>query len=628
MPRCVRRAAACVQQRHARSQIEALLDRLASRQASAAGLAADLRKLSEAKQQWALSDPQFSEEAFGDLLRTVLERQWPGKKVLHLEKALHERCLAAAGDSVPEELRPLRDQLSALITTQADSSRAVEGLKAKHRNELQKMGFGTARQIAAGILWKGPVLSAALKAFDQANKACEFKPGATEAQLRAARDELEHAGDNLLDALDRTHPKLAPAALSARYSATANWRAVHIQPKNQAQADLYNRFVEGHNFDTSPGKALVLDKSRQAKALLREVAEHNTQRQPGTPRTAEEQYFRELSRQRRYLERVDDLDSAADDPDMKEFQALLAQLPTSPQGARRDPGEAAPDYAKALETLQLTVEAADQKVAMLIADTVEQIAQLERESSITQRAKQARQLVQRTSLAVLMKLPVREQLILLRQVRGHLRGQPPNDPRWRPFLDAQSKLYRAMQLSPAFLRHEKEQRRTLMSWLQRDKKMLREARDLWHTYTPGQMRDIMMKIAQAHSRALNCEPPQDIRFTTDPDVKGYRWLRDQRVILVGTVNRQFLDFEDMIAGLCHENSHNWQDQLAKQVQEEHPVSQEDHPLHEQALSFAANHGFYIRANTDYLAYRSQPVEAHAFRTGAKFSADLMRMLAS
>ncbi len=65
------------------------------------------------------------------------------------------------------------------------------------------------------------------------------------------------------------------------------------------------------------------------------------------------------------------------------------------------------------------------------------------------------QLIKRTSPAVLLKLPVREQLQLMKQLRGNLLRQPPEHERWNKFRSAQSKLYRAMRPDGAFLKEEK-----------------------------------------------------------------------------------------------------------------------------------------------------------------------------
>lgn len=96
-----------------------------------------------------------------------------------------------------------------------------------------------------------------------------------------------------------------------------------------------------------------------------------------------------------------------------------------------------------------------------------------------------------------------------------------------------------------------------------------------------------------------------------------------------TTTDHYLDFEDMVDSVFHENTHNWQDQLVKGLKLE---GAEKNPLHEQALIFAVNRPFYLGwrdgSVSGYMAYRGQPMEAHAFRSGRLLGGDLMRMLAS
>jgi hypothetical protein len=601
-----------------------LLDRLDSADLDAAKLGIEFGRLAHEKRQWTQADPANADRKFGEMVRTLANQRWPGRNILHIEKAVGLTVTPAYGH-LPEA--HLREQLAALVTAHADAYRAVEGLKAGHKNEIRKLGFDTARQVADGIFWKGPRLAAALKVFDKAEQGCEYKTGATKADLEAARSALEEAGNQLLDALETTHPKQARQALAARYFATGNWRAIFARPRNQAQAKLYSQFISGYSLSASPSTAAVVQKSEQAKALLTQVAQDEPRRLRGAQRTPETQYFRELRKQHRYVERVDVLAAPAEDANTKAFRAALDRLPSSVKGAGKSADGDAPDYAKALETLHEALAAADRKVAPLVENTIEQIKQLEKAGNVAERAEKAQQLVANTNDAVLMKLPVREQLALLKLLRGDLTRQPPSEARWKPFLAAQSKLYVAMQLDPQFLRHEKQVRHDVINELRKDKKMLQDAQALWHAYTPAQRRQVILKVAQAHSTALGCDPPRDVRFSADPEVKGYQWRPHERVIVVGTTNRRFTDFEDMMDGVFHENSHNWQDQLVKDFRQQDPATRERNPLHAQALIFAANQPFY-NDGTDYYAYRLQPVEAHAYRTGMKLGAELMRMLSS
>jgi hypothetical protein len=625
LPGCGRRDEARVAERTTRTQLLALIDHLESGDFTAGSVGNELARLAHEKRNWMQKDPAHAEQRFGEMVRKVVDQRWPGKKVLQLEKVVG-LIVSEALAHLPEA--DLREQLVGLVKGRADDYRGVEALRAQHRNEIDKLGFDKAKKIADGIFWKGPLLCAALKAFDRATQDCGYQHGASEADLQAARDALEEAGNTLLEALDATHPKRAGPALTARHVAGSNWRALFVRPKNQAQANLYSQLTDGYALGTRPKMAAVRQKSTQAKALLTQVRQDAQQRQRGVPRSSEGQYFRELRKGRRYLERVSAMGASDDDPNMHDLKTALQRLPTSTVGAGNRSAGQTPDYTQALETLHEALAAADRKVAGLVTNTVEQITQLEKEPRTPGRAEKAQQLIKDTNDAVLMKLPMQDQLSLLKLLRADRTQQPPrSDVASQPFLVAQAKLYSAMKLDAKFLAHEKSVRGHAMIELQKDKKMLQDARDLWHTYTPNQRRQVMMKVAAAHSRALGCEPPLDIVFSADPARNGYAWKHRERVVEVGTSTRHHMDFEDMMEGVFHENSHNWQDQLLAGFRKQDPETAKRNPLYPQALMFASNMSFYS-GGEDYLAYRQQPVEAHAFRAGRKFGADLMRMLAS
>jgi hypothetical protein len=632
-PGDARRTAANTARRSTRTQLESLFKRLGSASPNMRKVGLDLEKLADAKRQWAEQDPQNADQSFKEMVRTVLDQRWPGEKVLELEKAL---AASSTPDAREPEARehlasqslPLPDALVEIVTAKASDYRAVEALKAQHKNAIRDMGFTAAKNIADGIFWKGPILSATLKEYDKATRACEYKPGATEQNLRTARDELELVGDKLLQTLEQEHPKKAVAAAGARYLAPATWKAISVKARNRTQADLYSHFIRSYQINQPVRLEQALQKSGHAKSLLRQVAEDEPLPQPGPRRGPEEQYFHVLRKQRRYLQSATAIKASEGDANMKELKEALERLPTSVDGAGKRPNGEAVNYLEALETLNQAIAAADRKVETLVANVTEQIKQIESLGTPAARAKNALELVEKTDSAILTKLPVQQQVALLKQLRGDLTHQPPAKEQWERFRAAQNHIYRNTSLQPQFLRKEKEARRAVMDELRQDKKMLQEARDLWHTYDPYERRKVLMKIVQAHSSALGCDPPLDIRFTSDPEVKGCLWHPDERTILIGTSSGAHLDFEDIVDAVFHENSHNFQDQLAARVRKEPPGTQGGDPLYDQALLFAANQRFYIGSTPDYYAYRLQPMEKHAYHAGAKFSADLMRMLAS
>ncbi len=631
-PGGARRTDANTASRSTRTQLENLFKKLGSASPNMRKVGIDLDKLAEAKRQWAEPDPQNADQSFEEMVRTVLDQRWPGEKVLELEKALAASSTPEAREPLAPRPLPLSDALAEVITAKASDHRAVEALKAQHKNAIRDMGFTDAKNTADGIFWKGPILAAALKEFDKATRACEYKPDATEQDLRTARDELELAGDKLLHALEQEHPKKAVAAVGARYSAPATWKAISVKARNRTQADLYSQFIRDYKIGRPVKLAQALEKSGQAKNLLKQVAADGPQPRPGRRRGPEEQYFHVLRKQRRYLSFAAAIKAPEDDADMKELRETLQRLPTSVDGAgKRSNGEAV-NYLDALDTLNQAIAVADRRVETLVANVTEQIKQIKQigsRSTSAERAEEALQLVENTNSAILMKLPAQQQLALLKQLRGDLTHQPPAKEQWRRFLTAQHCLYSNMSLQPQLLQKEKVARNAVMDELRPHRKMLQEARDLWNTYTPHERHKVLMKIATAHSRALGCDPPLDIRFTSDPEVGGCLWHPDEQTILIGTSSRAHLDFEDIVDAVFHENSHNFQFQLAARVEGKTPPPiTEGDLLYDQALLFSTNMRFFNYPTTDYYAYRLQPMEKHAYHAGPKFAADLMRMLAS
>jgi|GEM_PF-2447962 len=605
--------------RSTRRLLVSLLDGLGPSTVNHAKLGVELNKLADGKQRWMQQDPEHGEQQFAEMVRGVLDERWPGKKALPLEEAVG----AMAGPGFPDlPQAPLCEQLAALVRAKAGDYRATEVLKANHQNEIRRMGFEVAKHTAEHIFLKGPVLSAALKAFDKASQACRYQPGATAEELRIARDTLEEAGNHLLAALESTHARKAGRALGSRLYANQNLATFYIKARNQAQANLYDQFCDNY-VGPAPSSAAIVEKASQARALRAQIARDGPQRLRGAPRGAEERYFLALRKKFPYLERVSSIEAPDGDADMKALRDALDRLPTTISGREKSPGGAAPDYGDALEVLNQVVAAADRKVAVLVAETVEKIGQLGQERATPERARNAQQLVLATNSAVLGKLPVNEQMTLMKLICGNLEKRPATTKKWRTFLDAQERLCRAMGLRPELLAHEKQLRRDVTNKLGEHKEMLRNARDLWHTYTPQQQRALLKKIASVHCEALGCEPPRDIVF--DSAEHGCLWMHDDRRIVIGSAGGCHMDFELTMACLFHENTHNWQDQLVRGLTGKDSAHD---PLHEQALIFKANLPFYSQPRWGYFQYRLQPVEAHAYRSGRLLAADLMRMLAS
>jgi ribosomal protein L29 len=608
-------------ERSTRKQLVSLLKRVDSCDWEDSKLGAELDKLEDLKKQWLQSPPGQTEQQFDEMVRDVLVQHFPGKKIRHLEKTVD---VMAGPDFAHLPHTPLRQRLAALVQSKVRDYRSVEALKAHHKNEIHRMSFDQARKIAGGIFWKGPMLAGAVKAFDKATKDCEYRPGATEADLQAAREALEEAGDRLLDALDARSPKASAPALRRRLFGDQNWTAIAVKARNQTQADLYAQFAGDYLRDPRNSDA-VARKSAQVKALRIQLA-HDVPRQRGALRSAEEQYFVRLRKKLTYLEDVRATGELENDDDMKELRDALARLPTRTSGKAKNADGGAPDYAAGLQALEQAIAAADRKIATRVALTLGHIDELEQAPPDTpERAETAQWLVSNTPKVVLSRLPPEAQLRLMTLMRGDLTRQPPQEERWKPFAEAQAKLYHAMELRPELLTHEKQLRRDVMIELEKDKKTLQEARDLWHTYTPQERRAVLMHIAKVHSKVLGCEPPDNIVFTSDPKVSGYEWQRNSGRILVGTAGAHYLDFEHMMDGVFHENTHNWQDQIMKAATSGDATQR---ALYEQALIFEANQPFYVDSSYGYIEYRTQPLEAHAFHSGRRLAADLMRMLAS
>jgi hypothetical protein len=193
----------------------------------------------------------------------------------------------------------------------------------------------------------------------------------------------------------------------------------------------------------------------------------------------------------------------------------------------------------------------------------------------------------------------------------------------------QSRVYKSMQLDPAFVAREDQVRGATVENLMRDPKVdLQRARNEWPALTDDKKLKVIRQVVAAHCKAGGFPQPAKIgfeRLESSTIVAEYR--PRQRALVINSSPAALEDFESTMNTIFHENSHNWQAVMAVDAQRNHPAVAADNPWHQQSMVFAANLADYDGDAADAKsAYREQPVEAHAMYAGPRFARDLMRAL--
>lgn len=197
-------------------------------------------------------------------------------------------------------------------------------------------------------------------------------------------------------------------------------------------------------------------------------------------------------------------------------------------------------------------------------------------------------------------------------------GKPTGDAR-----KAQIKIYKNMDLDPAFKKREEERGDRIAKNLSGDKD-LKDARDHWDKKDKAAKLAALKKIIAAQSKEYGFDPPE-IETYDEPAHKeadgntyvtnGHFEASDGKLHLNTSADSNFSDFEAIVTTALHENGHNYQARLVKDFRA--GKIKEGDPDYAQAAMFDVNDDgdAYIQPGEDFEAYRRQPEENHSRTMG-------------
>ena len=404
-------------------------------------------------------------------------------------------------------------------------------------------------------------------------------------------------------------------------------RAGLVNPTTLDQAGLKR------DYERAPARDLdeLLAKIAKAEALLRQVATDAST----PPVTDQRAYVRLLAAQSQRL----DYASGVKAPKIKltgKKKTLAdavdafgkAKTKWSALDGKLASGTADDRFSKALVELRATITCADtliklrqDKVNDLVGTLTGGDIGTMKDKDKQKLTKNTRGLIEGADPVLLAGLTAKQQAGLLKAMRA--------DPSFKKdkaekYEELQAKMYRATKLDPQFLNYEKGKRDEVVQELMKDKAGLKQSRDEWPLMDEDKKMAVVKKLAKVHCDTLGFDPPQTITFVDDsPGTSGaFNW--GSSTLEINRKGYGFNDFELMLDTIFHENSHNWQMQIAQRMrgQKPPPITDND-PIQTMALLFDANHG-----HKSDEAYEDQPKEKHSFRAGPKTARALMRALAS
>ena len=193
----------------------------------------------------------------------------------------------------------------------------------------------------------------------------------------------------------------------------------------------------------------------------------------------------------------------------------------------------------------------------------------------------------------------------------------------------QRALYSSMQLDEKFKKEDKKTRDQYHKELKSDKE-LQNAVNNWNKTKDGQpvvdletKKKMIDKILKAQSKAYGIDVPKVDWYTgSEGDFGGFQ--ADKNLISLNTFYLN--NAKEMIDTVIHENTHNYQDELAKQFVDG-KIKKTD-PRYEQAKTFAMLHHWdaYVPPDEDSDVYKIQPEEMQAWDAGGTESTRLLKSL--
>lgn len=208
-------------------------------------------------------------------------------------------------------------------------------------------------------------------------------------------------------------------------------------------------------------------------------------------------------------------------------------------------------------------------------------------------------------------------------------GAPTGDAR-----KAQIKTYKNTDLDPAFMKQD-ETRGDAIAAEFKGNKELKEARSGWKKSSEADKIKILEKIVAVQRKQFGIDPPK-IVIEHDPSVvsadglsklttNGFFDLGDGMLHINMDPDSNVHTFQTAVDLALHENAHNWQAHLVKDLQSGKLKSSD--PNYAQALMFAVNEldpGGYVEGSEDMAAYQKQPLEDHSWTTGPETAKKIIK----
>jgi hypothetical protein len=246
----------------------------------------------------------------------------------------------------------------------------------------------------------------------------------------------------------------------------------------------------------------------------------------------------------------------------------------------------------------------------------------------------ARDLIDATDPAILQRLSVGDQADLLETLQAD--GVMTTGSRRTSTV----KLYKASRIDPGFEQQEATARKAIVNALAKHKDKLKDARDNWSAMTDKQKGEILQLALETQCEALGFAKPVNPMvigdFATLKDKSGKALNKSDNghynpgddVVRINTGQAVFQDFELSMDLIFHENSHNRQFKLIKELGQE-PPPMADPPRTQVRmfkLSWADGNG-YVPGKEEYEAYQKQPLELNAWSNGPVTAQAVMDALA-
>lgn len=220
-----------------------------------------------------------------------------------------------------------------------------------------------------------------------------------------------------------------------------------------------------------------------------------------------------------------------------------------------------------------------------------------------------------------------EKIQLLKDLRG------PSTKMTSEYRAAQREVYKALKLDEKFVKEDKKKRKEIVKALVPDKAAKAEFKDKrknWSKQSDDQKIAMIRKAVQAQSKVLGIPAPEIVKINEPPKdgliTNGYFNPSDGKIYINLNPKSSVNDFEKAIDLAFHENSHNYQNELVKKL--ENGTLDKKDPAYEQALLFEANEGpqAYVDGAEDFAVYKKQPLEEHAHLNGPETAKVFMKAI--